>query len=372
MQRTRHGILALLALALTTSLLAGCNIVNACGNSCPAGYYHDSFCGCGKQLGPVSSGTPAPNDRNKFYVSAEYSCVDVSHPDVTAGSCQLQQWGPSCREARDALVSTAQQLGDPCVHCTNNATDNTRRWDGKAAQWKQAGACSGWSSLQRPPLEEMASRIDLAEASSGFLDGGSLRIDNAPILLTVSLRTTSTAPQSPKKSTTDPLACEKECRNHGPFCLRASLESSQDRTAQVMVLRNMLEDGHRTEISNLELTKTFGITPTNDKCDRGITKITGENISNSGMACDINTALVKDKDLTFQIKIPKQLEGKRSINSGTMVLTFDEPSSAPTLRMADPDFNRDFGGRVERISADMSTGVVSTESGCISVTLTPH
>jgi hypothetical protein len=249
----------------------------------------------------------------------------------------------------DGKVVDPSQCSNPDDYCAGNSTDNS-------APERQAYAqhCGGKASL--------------------FDNGGSVAFMSPVgfVLPEVCLRgTVASQPRTelvPRKrrEQQDPSQCESECKEDGPFCLKVNLEDQSALLSKVEQSRVLIMNQQDQPIKTSQFMQIFGINT--DPCLRKDTILSSGQLTNNGDRCYLNSSISNGTDsFKFTVQLPPTLQGTRSVVAQRVILTFQDAAKSPALIIGNPDLNRDFGGRVQRAAADGTTGVVSTERGCIAV-----
>jgi len=166
----------------------------------------------------------------------------------------------------------------------------------------------------------------------------------------------------------DPSQCDSQCAADGPFCLKATLKDNNGLVGKVERVRALMTDRSTDKITPDQFMKIFDVG--SDPCGRKETLLTPSLISNSGQPCRLDSSLGRSaKTFNLAIQLPAKLEGNREIQNDNLILGFADPTKAPTLIIGDGSLDRDFGGRVLRVSAGKNAGIITTAKACIAVKL---
>jgi hypothetical protein len=394
--RQSMKVLGGLVLLSFLTTLVGCIGANPfCLDPCPEGEIRDSFCKCMKRLGAPTAPAPSgPGNQPQFYMIARYSCVYASDPSKSAGDCTINQPGPSCQAAKDALLQDVASRGDVCVHCTN-IVDPTKKWDGNPPQWIQGGPCWGVSMLPGTSPEHLPPDSTVAEGlssafppiftahgpvdpmSSGnavgccceksdescyqeqrsfckgnFWDSGPCGHTQKPqsSLLPDKLPSDSSAELAPSPASHRELrfvafstSSETEsCFAHCPKgvsnadCAAGKIDKS--RSDSIEQLRIWVLSSNKSDIQPKDLMELFHVA-TADPCHRGVTKISTAGVANEGDACTVEAPLEK-LDVRAQIHVPEKVEAKWDASSPRTKLRFTG-SKIPTVHFFKTDTDKD-------------------------------
>jgi hypothetical protein len=175
---------------------------------------------------------------------------------------------------------------------------------------------------------------------------------------------------TPRKGLSDPMACDEECATNGPFCLKVTLKDDNGLVPKVEKARKLLMDKTRDHIATKQFMDIFEVST--DPCDRKDTVLTPTAVKNSGQSCALSSSIDnQDGTFAFTVHLPSKLDGSRDIQGDNIVLLFPDAATSPDLTIGDVALNHDFGGRVQRATANHKAGILSTERGCIAVRMLP-
>jgi hypothetical protein len=175
----------------------------------------------------------------------------------------------------------------------------------------------------------------------------------------------------PRQRLSDPGACDDECAKNGPFCLKVNLNDDNGFVPKVEKARQLIMDKTRDHIATKQFMDIFEVAT--DPCDRKDTVLTSTIVQNFGESCVLNSSIDNQNGtFAFTVHLPSKLEGSRNIQGDNIILLFPDAATSPALTIGDVDLNHDFGGRVQRATANNKAGILSTERGCIAVGMVSH
>jgi hypothetical protein len=170
----------------------------------------------------------------------------------------------------------------------------------------------------------------------------------------------------PNSDQQDPSQCDTQCAEDGPFCLKVNLEDQNSMLSKVEQARHLIMNKQDDQIPTSKFMNIFGVET--DPCDRKDTLLSAAKLSNNGQPCYLNSSITDGTDsFKFIVRLPKTIEGTRTVEGQKVTLSFSNPMKSPVLTIGDTTLNKDFGGRLLRATADGAMGIVSTERGCIAV-----
>jgi hypothetical protein len=170
----------------------------------------------------------------------------------------------------------------------------------------------------------------------------------------------------PRQRLSDPGVCDDECAKNGPFCLKVNLNDDNGFVPKVEKARQLIMDKTRDHIATKQFMDIFEVAT--DPCDRKDIVLTPTIVQNSGQSCVLNSSIDNQNGtFAFTVHLPSKLEGSRNIQGDNIILLFPDAATSPALTIGDVDLNHDFGGRVQRATANNKAGILSTERGCIAV-----
>jgi hypothetical protein len=274
---------------------------------------------------------------------------------VTSSCKELFGGGQCCcfptlsTKANDGKIEDPSSCSNPDYYCAGNSTDNSV--DDRRAYSQHCGASSSLDKLD--DHLSFTSHAGLALPSLGF----HAHIDS----------TGHATPQTSGRSQhQDPAQCDSECANNGPFCLKVNLDNQGAMISKVEKARKLIMDSTPGHIKKSQFMQIFDLNT--DPCRRKDTILSTNEISNEGQSCFLNSSIYDGNGtFGFVVHLPTTIQGTRSVASENVTLTFDDPVKSPSLTIGDFDLNRDFGGSVQRVTANGESGVISTSRGCIAI-----
>jgi len=364
--------------------LSGCLGLNPfCTTPCPEGEIRDSFCGCMKRPGPATGTGAPPFNQSKPYMIARYSCVEVSDPSQSAGSCDILQSGDTCEAAKSALLANVASRGDPCMSCTAGTTDPTKKSDGNGPQWIQGGPCTGVSMGPRK-LPDAISASTVAEGSfcnrparNSSVQKPRMQTEGLTSLLepgeTADLGIHSASLVFVKLES--PAAAERSCVD---LCPKSEVQNGN---CSVNKIDNSIGESinklrswslsNKPSITPEELRSNFHLEP--DPCERGKTILGATNLTNDGPRnCYVRSEL-PNLSVTAELTMPKHIEATWDSRTPVIKLTFKNPANAPSLVFFNNGtkeidaITENFGGVVKSVEADSSRLFLRVPNGCVGV-----
>jgi hypothetical protein len=163
------------------------------------------------------------------------------------------------------------------------------------------------------------------------------------------------------------LAADQTCSAcddaESPYCLRLNSDEGYGPSFKQLHDR-LVADAHK-DITAADLMGMFNIYT--DPCHRSATTYSAGKWTNTGSACRI-AARFSIGPLTLintVLIIPDRLSLTTQANGAVITAIPDSP--APFLKFADINLDRDWGGFIEKVTADGSRIMLQVRSGCIQV-----
>lgn len=168
------------------------------------------------------------------------------------------------------------------------------------------------------------------------------------------------------------LAADQSCAAcdvaDSPYCLKLSSDEGNGASFKQLYVR--FASGSHADISPPDLMRMFNLT--SDPCKRSATRYAAGKWTNTGTYCRL-TASFAISSLKTTVNTVLIVPDRLSLSTQTSgaVITAIPDSPAPLLKFADKNLDRDWGGFVEKVTADASRIMFKVRSGCIQVKYPP-